>query len=216
MCGRAAAPRPRSRSAMPARRIRRRRIPCSRPASARPATHRVSAGADPGGDTTAGATGNDDHGELAWRLRHARRTVLKDATVPQEIVARANAPDEGPFGRQRSGTGHEFIGPPRFELLCDHAVFGTGQPADERLLRYTAAAVLATTSHTTPRICPWARRSESMRTGPCAPDSRRATSRRGSSPASTPLARPLGTGTTSASRTARSATKVGTSRRCVT
>jgi hypothetical protein len=54
--------------------------------------------ADPGGDTTAGVIGNDDHGELAWRLRHARRTVLKDATVPQEMVARANGPEEGPFG----------------------------------------------------------------------------------------------------------------------
>ena len=44
---------------------------------------------------TAGATGNDDHGELAWRLRHARRTILKDATVPEAVVAAADAPDDG-------------------------------------------------------------------------------------------------------------------------
>jgi hypothetical protein len=56
-------------------------------------------GPEPGGETaTTGVTGNDDHGELAWRLRHARRTVLKDATVPQEMVARANGPEEGGFG----------------------------------------------------------------------------------------------------------------------
>jgi len=61
--------------------------------------------ADPSAANTPDAgTGNDDHGELAWRLRHARRTVLKDATVPEDVVARADAPDggfDGPnvFGR---------------------------------------------------------------------------------------------------------------------
>src|SRR5205814_4878460 len=29
----------------------------------------------------------DDHGEMAWRLRHARRGVLKDATVPEDLLA---------------------------------------------------------------------------------------------------------------------------------
>src|SRR2546423_2341526 len=29
----------------------------------------------------------DDHGETAWRLRHVRRSILKDATVPQAILA---------------------------------------------------------------------------------------------------------------------------------
>jgi hypothetical protein len=42
-------------------------------------------------------TGNDDHSELAWRLRHARRTILKDATVPEAIVAGGDAPDGGRF-----------------------------------------------------------------------------------------------------------------------
>ena len=55
--------------------------------------------ADPSGVT--GATGGDDHGELAWRLRHARRTVLKDATVPEAMVAAADTPSDGNgFGGQ--------------------------------------------------------------------------------------------------------------------
>jgi hypothetical protein len=63
--------------------------------------------ADPGAAT--GATGNDDHGELAWRLRHARRTILKDATVPDEVLARGNdAPSgfdgQGIFGRVTSSS----------------------------------------------------------------------------------------------------------------
>jgi hypothetical protein len=58
--------------------------------------------ADPAGiASTEGTTGNDDHGELAWRLRHARRTVLKDATVPEEVVAGGDAPVDG----------HGFDGP---------------------------------------------------------------------------------------------------------
>src|SRR4051812_15017390 len=59
--------------------------------------------ASPGGEAAAGTgntTGNDDHGEMAWRLRHARRTVLKDATVPQEMVAGANGSGAGDFGGQ--------------------------------------------------------------------------------------------------------------------
>jgi hypothetical protein len=33
------------------------------------------------------ATSDDDHGEVAWRLRHARRGVLKDATLPADMLA---------------------------------------------------------------------------------------------------------------------------------
>jgi hypothetical protein len=58
--------------------------------------------ADPAGTaSTEGATGNDDHGELAWRLRHARRTILKDATVPEEVVAGG---DQNIFGRATSSS----------------------------------------------------------------------------------------------------------------
>jgi hypothetical protein len=58
--------------------------------------------ADPAGTAnTSGTPGNDDHGELAWRLRHARRTILKDATVPEAMVASADAPSgDAGFGGQ--------------------------------------------------------------------------------------------------------------------
>ena len=35
------------------------------------------------------ATSDDDHGEMAWRLRHARRSVLKDATVAKAASKRS-------------------------------------------------------------------------------------------------------------------------------
>ena len=41
-------------------------------------------------------TGTDDHGDLAWRLRHIRRGILKDATVPDLLAA--DAPDSNLFG----------------------------------------------------------------------------------------------------------------------
>jgi carboxypeptidase family protein/TonB-dependent receptor-like protein len=37
-------------------------------------------------------TDGDDHGELAWRLRHLRRGVLQEATVPEAIVVEELAP----------------------------------------------------------------------------------------------------------------------------
>jgi hypothetical protein len=71
------------------------------PAPEAPAAAPVAAPGGDAGAATGNTTGNDDHGELAWRLRHARRTVLKDATVPQDMVARANgAADGGDFGGQ--------------------------------------------------------------------------------------------------------------------
>jgi hypothetical protein len=47
---------------------------------------------------TPGVGIDDDHGALAWRLRHARRTILKDATLPEDVVA-----DAGPVDRQMFG-----------------------------------------------------------------------------------------------------------------
>jgi hypothetical protein len=46
------------------------------------------------------STKDDDHGELAWRLRHARRGVLKDATLPVDMLI-DDEPDRGAsvFGR---------------------------------------------------------------------------------------------------------------------
>src|SRR4051794_17973016 len=57
----------------------------------------------PAPEPAAAPAGNDDHGELAWRLRHARRTILKDATVPEEFVA-ADGPSDGAFA------GHNVFG----------------------------------------------------------------------------------------------------------
>ena len=56
---------------------------------------------DPSAAPTAGVPSDDDHGELAWRLRHARRTILKDATLPQDMVAADDAPsNRNGFGGQ--------------------------------------------------------------------------------------------------------------------
>jgi hypothetical protein len=41
---------------------------------------------------------NDDHSETAWRLRHARRSILKDATIPEDIVADDAPPPNDVFG----------------------------------------------------------------------------------------------------------------------
>src|SRR5262245_22423831 len=35
--------------------------------------------------SSATSAGGDDHGEVAWRLRHARRGVLKDTTLPADL-----------------------------------------------------------------------------------------------------------------------------------
>jgi len=35
----------------------------------------------------------DDHGEMAWRLRHARRSILKDAIFPDDILDGNTAPE---------------------------------------------------------------------------------------------------------------------------
>lgn len=54
---------------------------------------------------TAGTVVDDDHGEVAWRLRHGRRGVLKDVTLPQQtddesLTAGSNGFDlPGLFGR---------------------------------------------------------------------------------------------------------------------
>jgi len=40
----------------------------------------------------------DNHGEVAWRLRHARRGILKDADVPEEIVVGDTPPDTNIWG----------------------------------------------------------------------------------------------------------------------
>ncbi len=44
------------------------------------------------------STSGDNHSEVAWRLRHARRGILKDAEVPEEIVVGDTPPDTNIWG----------------------------------------------------------------------------------------------------------------------
>jgi len=47
-----------------------------------------------GGSTT---SIDDDHSEVAWRLRHARRGILKDATIPEDLLG-GDTPEANAFG----------------------------------------------------------------------------------------------------------------------
>ena len=38
-------------------------------------------------EASSGTTDNDDHSELAWRLRHLRRGILQDSTLPKVAIA---------------------------------------------------------------------------------------------------------------------------------
>lgn len=72
------------------------------------------------GTTTSAATGNDDHSETPWRIRHGRRGVLKDATLPEQLLADAEEPS-GPsslFG-QIAGSPSRFVG-----LFADAPISG--------------------------------------------------------------------------------------------
>jgi len=40
---------------------------------------------------------SDDHSETAWRIRHARRSVLKDVTIPPELLTDDNDPGSAGF-----------------------------------------------------------------------------------------------------------------------
>ncbi|HYM24790.1 MAG TPA: TonB-dependent receptor [Vicinamibacterales bacterium] len=59
-------------------------------------------------DTAAGSsssTGGDDHGETAWRLRHARRSILKDVEIPAELLA-----EDTPSGTAQPGFFNHAVG----------------------------------------------------------------------------------------------------------
>jgi hypothetical protein len=49
--------------------------------------------------TTGSQLPNDNHGETAWRLRHARRGILKDALVPESVLAENGDPGATAFGQ---------------------------------------------------------------------------------------------------------------------
>src|SRR5437867_118525 len=65
-----------------------------------PSVEAAAAPADATG--TAGTTDtSDDHGDIAWRLRHLRRGILKDATVNGELFAGLSDGDTDSFGPPR-------------------------------------------------------------------------------------------------------------------
>src|SRR5262249_51860947 len=51
----------------------------------------------------------DNHGEIAWRLRHARRGILKDADIPDEIFVSDTPPNTNIFGH---GSMWDYVGSP--------------------------------------------------------------------------------------------------------
>jgi hypothetical protein len=53
---------------------------------------------DAGAVGTTGSVPNDDHGETAWRLRHARRGILKDATLPDDFFGDGDGAPSNGFG----------------------------------------------------------------------------------------------------------------------
>ncbi|HMF95928.1 MAG TPA: TonB-dependent receptor, partial [Vicinamibacterales bacterium] len=59
--------------------------------------------------SSATGAGGDDHGEVAWRLRHARRGVLKDTTIPLDLFdddpVEAPGGSPGFFGRVSESSG---------------------------------------------------------------------------------------------------------------
>jgi hypothetical protein len=56
--------------------------------------------------TSTSGTDTDDHGETAWRVRHARRGVLKDATLPEQLL------DDGDDGGIASSVFGQIVGTP--------------------------------------------------------------------------------------------------------
>ena len=78
------------------------------------------------------APANDDHGEIAWRLRHARRSVLKDVTIPEGLLA-DDAPQGGDFAS--GGFGQAMATPARFA-----SNFFTGTPFSGQVNLMTASS----------------------------------------------------------------------------
>ena len=67
-----------------------------------------------------GATGNDDSSETPWRIRHGRRGVLKDATLPEQMLVDADEPSvPTSFVGQIAGSPGRFVG-----LFADAPISG--------------------------------------------------------------------------------------------
>ncbi len=76
--------------------------------------------ASPTGSTTSAPTIDDDHSEMPWRIRHGRRGVLKDATLPEQLLADADDPSVATsFFGQLAGSPGRFVG-----LFADAPISG--------------------------------------------------------------------------------------------
>src|SRR5262249_3724828 len=84
---------------------------------------------DGGGTSSAAGASSDSHGEIAWRLRHARRGILKDVNVPDEILVTATPPRTNIFG-SRSIFG--YVGSPA--RLASNLFAGTAFSGQVNLL----------------------------------------------------------------------------------
>lgn len=51
-------------------------------------------------------TNDDDHSELAWRIRHARRGILRDATLPDALIADDGDSNTFALGRAMGSSAH--------------------------------------------------------------------------------------------------------------
>lgn len=100
-----------------------------------------AAPAPPAAVGTAGATatGDDDHGETAWRLRHARRSILKDVTIPEGLLTEETpqttgfAPT-GAVGRAVSSSAHvasDFFGDTPFSGQVNLLTLGSFDSAQQ-------------------------------------------------------------------------------------
>jgi hypothetical protein len=87
-----------------------------------------------GTPSTTESTADDDHGALAWRLRHARRTILKDATLPEDMLADDAPVDTHMFGGS-DVLGHIGGSPARFA-----ANFFAGTPFSGQVNLLTATS----------------------------------------------------------------------------
>jgi hypothetical protein len=85
----------------------------SAPAAAAAPAEAAGASGAPSAPDSAGEAGharNDDHGELAWRLRHARRAILKDVTLPADLFGDELSSDSGtPNAFARRGAATNFF-----------------------------------------------------------------------------------------------------------
>ena len=116
------------------------RTPCARPARCSRAWA-VAKKREPvdGVDDPSVVSPTDDHSELAWRLRHIRRGILKDAEVDL-LATGGDDPDLfGPATMLSRAVG--TAGPTRDGLHRRHAVLRTGQFAHDRNVRQPAATI---------------------------------------------------------------------------